>query len=181
MQPETWKQVSGFGNYKVSNLGRIKNKRTNKILTNCVDKDGYNFVGLYGDKGRKHLFIHRIVLEAFIGGQSKDLEGNHKDGIKTNNNINNLEWATRAENIQHAFRTDLNDNTGEKNPMYGKVGLRGEKHPQSKLSDNQRFVLYCFAALKIYNQQKIADMFNVSVRTVKYTLSKYKKKNVIFN
>lgn len=68
------------------------------------------------------LTAHRLVWEAVNGPIPADKEINHIDGVKTHNWITNLELVTRSENIQHAYRTGLKSN-------------RGERHPSHRLSD----------------------------------------------
>jgi hypothetical protein len=118
---ENWKEVSGFdGFYAVSNLGRIKSlsrtvcreggkprtlpERMMKCAKHC---NGYLHVSLRkpGEKQIKRL-VHRLVAEAFLGLTRND-EVNHKDGIKTNNVIANLEPCTHAENMAHAWDNDF--------------------------------------------------------------------------
>jgi len=119
MQKEVWKEVVGFGGvYLVSNLGTVKsvdrfNARGSwvkgKTLRPTGQENDYKSVMLYSGsrESGKHHYIHRIVAEAFI----KPYQGetvNHIDGDKTNNRVNNLEWATRSENTKHAYKTGLN-------------------------------------------------------------------------
>ena len=114
---EIWKDIKGYeGLYQVSNLGRIKrvlfknNKTTiikEKILKYTVKNNGYCKVNLYKNNKQKTYHIHRLVAEAFIPNRDNSLEINHKDGNKKNNCINNLEWITHKENIQHGVKTGL--------------------------------------------------------------------------
>ncbi len=69
---------------------------------------GYAFVILCVDRQRKQKYIHRLVAEAFVFGYFADAEVNHKNGIKTNNVVWNLEWCSRSENLRHAYKTGLN-------------------------------------------------------------------------
>lgn len=129
---EIWKDISGYeGIYQVSNLGRVRSidridnlgrHKREKILTPCVGHNGYYFVRLYGNGKYSNRRINRLVAEAFIPTNDYSLEVNHKNGVKTDNSIENLEWCTRSENTLHAFATGL------KQPM------RGEKHGSSKLT-----------------------------------------------
>lgn len=103
---ENWKDISNYENiYKISNLGRLKNIVTNKILKPSINQDGYERYFLY-DKNhkRKCYFAHRLVCQQFLTSFNINLQVNHKDGIKTNNNIFNLEMITCKENINHAFK-----------------------------------------------------------------------------
>lgn len=100
---EHWKQIQDFPNYHISTFGNIKNIITNKLLKPC-NKGGYYHVSLVNSITRKSLKIHRLVSIAFIPNPENKPEVNHKDKNKLNNNINNLEWATRSENMSHCFK-----------------------------------------------------------------------------
>lgn len=85
----------------------MRNKVTRELLTPKASKFGYIHIGLYGSDGRKNLYVHRLVAEAFIPKSDPNLEVNHIDGNKANNCMDNLEWVTRSENSKHAFRMGL--------------------------------------------------------------------------
>ena len=96
-------------NYYVTDDGKIWSERTNKYLNIQLDKNGYAKVRLRSTDGKTHRYsVHRLILENFkpVIGMEK-LQVNHKDGNKLNNNLNNLEWTTCKENIQHAIDNDL--------------------------------------------------------------------------
>lgn len=105
MKIETWRQ-SKYENFEVSNLGRIRNKRTKNVLQGVLNSKGYVNVCLYG-VGTKRL--HRIVAEAFIPNPHGYSEVNHKNGDKQDNRIYNLEWCTHQQNMHHAAETGLRD------------------------------------------------------------------------
>lgn len=99
-------------NYYVTDDGRIWSERSNKFLSQHKDKDGYMKVrmGCLDIKpGKTHTFsVHRLVLENFNPVDNmENLQVNHKDGNKENNSLNNLEWVTCEENIQHAIDNGL--------------------------------------------------------------------------
>ena len=107
---EIWKDVVSYeGFYEVSNLGRIRNKRTKNLLTSYINEHGYCVIGLYNRKSSKtvHYRVHRLVAYAFIGNPDKKRTVNHADGNKQNNCVENLEWATHKENLEHARRMGL--------------------------------------------------------------------------
>lgn len=104
---EIWCTIKDFDNYQASNYGRIRNARTGRILKTTINQNGYECVTLRKNNMQYVRRVHRLVADAFYDGDHSDLDVNHIDGNKLNNNLSNLEFCTRAENIQHAFRTGL--------------------------------------------------------------------------
>ena len=117
---EKWKEIEGFPHYEVSNYGKVRSKDRyvkhpygkrilkGKVLAGGLDKDGYKLVSLYyGDGGKATAKVHRLVSIAFIPNPEDKPQVNHKDGNKINNHVDNLEWATCSENVQHSFDTNL--------------------------------------------------------------------------
>lgn len=99
----------GFEKYQVSNLGRVRSfiQGFCQTLKTRNNKDGYVYVILSGNCGRKTLKVHRLVANAFIPNVYGKREVNHKNGIKSDNSVENLEWVTKSENEIHAYKTGL--------------------------------------------------------------------------
>jgi len=100
MVSEIWKTIEEFPIYEVSNLGRIKNSISKKILRANL-KSGYHHVCLINTNYRKTCSVHRLVAIAFIPNPENKSDVNHKDKDKLNNELSNLEWMTRKENNSH--------------------------------------------------------------------------------
>lgn len=95
-----WKPVVGYeGLYEVSDLGQIRSLVRKRIRKLASTRDGYCVVGLWKNKSVKLKPVHRIVLEAFIGPCPAGMESRHfPDNSRSNNQIANLSWATKAVN-----------------------------------------------------------------------------------
>lgn len=107
--------IKGFeGLYEIDDQGNVYSLRSNQIVKPFVNTGGYLKIGLY-DKNRKRkgFYIHRLVAGAFIPNPDNLPCVNHKDGNKTNNSAENLEWCTQKENIQHAWKHGLEKGIGE--------------------------------------------------------------------
>lgn len=109
---EIWKEIQYSPTYHVSNLGRIKNTKTGKILSTPVDPtNGYCCANIYKDKKGKTFDVHLLEARAFIPNPENKRLVNHIDTDKTNNRLYNLEWNTDSENMLHAFANGLCENT----------------------------------------------------------------------
>jgi hypothetical protein len=101
---EIWKTLERLPDYQVSNTGKIKSLKTNKILKQSVNNAGYLLVCLSEGNKRHTSYIHRLVAEAFIP-TNYDINlcvVNHKDKDRKNNNVDNLEWNSPLENYYHS-------------------------------------------------------------------------------
>ena len=119
---EIWKDIKGFeGVYQVSDHGRIKRVDSQKIRTLNFTHDGYVRIRLIHNGKDETRRVHRLVAEAFIPNPDNKETVNHIDGNKRNNNVSNLEWADRHEQMIHAYEH----------------GLKKAVHTNRKLSDEQ--------------------------------------------
>lgn len=106
----TWKNTIIFNwDYQISDDWRIKNLKTNKILKSYISKDGYLRLYIKYKWLWKNYSIHRLVAQTFIPNPNNKPQVNHKDWNKLNNNIENLEWSTAKENMNHAHKNWLID------------------------------------------------------------------------
>ena len=107
---EIWRDIIGYdGDYQVSNFARVKSFKKGKIQIRKVEVDlnGYVRCGLHKSGETKHPFLHVLVAQAFIPNPEGKTQVNHINGIKTDNRVENLEWVTPSENINHAFEKGL--------------------------------------------------------------------------
>ena len=117
---EIWKSIDDFPSYEVSNLGQIRNKNTKHIKTAFHDNDGYLKVTLMncanGKKQCCRKSVHRLVATSFLGDHP-DLQVNHINGIKDDNQVDNLEWVTNSQNVKHAYDSGIRKPSGGRGPI----------------------------------------------------------------
>lgn len=107
---EIWKDIPGYVFlYQVSNYGRIRSFQSRdggvKILKHSFDRAGYPIICLCKNKQKITKLVHRLVMISFYGNENLDV--NHKDGNKSNCNIENLEYVTKSQNTRHAIANGL--------------------------------------------------------------------------
>jgi len=161
---EVWKPVDDYrGLYEVSNLGRVKSLptesggmrgkrgRKGQLLKGGLGGRGYLHVTLRKAGIKKTVNIHCLVIKAFLPKKYKELEANHKNGIKTDNRLENLEWVTKSENQHHALKMGL------------KKILKGDACSWVKLNEMQIHVIkHLFKINPLLTCRQIARFFNVS-------------------
>lgn len=104
---ENWITIKYNKNYEVSNLGKVRNKKTKRILKPAISNKGYYLVAL-SNKGKMHTYtIHKLVMEHFNRCAFNNEVINHIDGDKLNNNIKNLEYTTQKDNCIKAWELGL--------------------------------------------------------------------------
>lgn len=127
---EVWKDIKGYeGKYQVSNMGEVRtlNYRYSgvaKNLSKLSHNGGYSSIALSKFGKVTQYLIHRLVAQEFIENPNNFLEINHKNSIRTDNRVDNLEWCTRSYNNYYSYKFN-----GRKSPMLGRTG---EKNPKSK-------------------------------------------------
>lgn len=141
-----WRKI-GDTKYSVSNTGLIRNDKTNHFLSLRSYNGGYVRATLSNGGRDKHetVLVHRIVAQAFIPNPKNKYTVNHIDGNKTNNCVENLEWATREENQHHRFY--VLGKSFSKDKMNKITKLAAEKH---------RKPIKCIETGKIYESVKDA-------------------------
>lgn len=112
MEKEIWKRIKDFPDYEISNWGRVKSYKRDKIngriLKTPPGNNGYAQVNIYNpdSKKMKHFHIHRLVAESFIPNPENKEHVNHIDENKLNNYVGNLNWMTPKENNNHGTHNE---------------------------------------------------------------------------
>lgn len=157
MREEEWRPCPRCETrYSVSNIGRIRRDASynstyaGRIITLHEAPTGYPLVTLRNDGGKrggKRILVHQLVALAFIGPRPTGYHVNHKNGIKSDNRVDNLEYVTPSENIQHALRLGLT--------------THGAQRYNAKLTATQAADIKASAA-KGTTHRVLAERFNVS-------------------
>lgn len=154
---EIWKDIKGFeGLYQVSNFGEVKSLPRNgtilkpRTLVGFIDDLGYHQVVLTSKKVHKK--IHRLVALAFIPNPENKPCVNHKNRIRTDNRVTNLEWCTYKENTTHSFAN-------------GHKAKSKSDHAGSKISELESEIIQeCL--LNDFKRTDIARYFRICVTTI---------------
>ena len=160
---EKWLSISGFENYEVSNFGRVRSSKSGSLMIIQPDVSAdYPRVRLFfkggGKKGRR-VMVHRVVAQEFIGMIPEGYEVNHKNGIKADASLENLEIITRSENHLHAYR------------VLGQEKMRGSRHGRSRLTEDQVTRIVARKSVGM-SQKDIAKEFGVCEGTVSMILTR---------
>lgn len=168
---EEWRpladEYSGF-NYEVSQLGRVRNATSKRVLRQKTTRCGYRSLVLYcTGRPRKYVNVHRLVATSFVDGRACGLEVNHIDGNKQNNCAENLEWVTKSRNSSHAWELGLQKVTPAILRSRRQLAIQGKLNAQAMkcLSDEQA-TFARRACNRGVSQQFVARWLGVSQRTI---------------
>lgn len=164
---EIWKDIPGYeGMYECSNYGNIKSvdrNIENSLIGSFIKKGihkspsmrgNYLKVALSKNGVVKQISVHRIIAETFITNFNGKKCVNHKNGIKTDNRVENLEWNSYSENTNHSYKNGL------------QVSQKGSSHGKSKTNENDVLEMRNMYRNDSLSVSAIAKMYNLSVPTV---------------
>lgn len=146
---EIWKDIPGFeGWYAVSSLGRIMRlrdgnlTRAGHILTPQKDACGYMRVGLSKNGVNPTCKVHRLVLSAFVGPRDNTWDANHKNFVRHDNRIDNLEWLEHKANVLYSAARGKYSKPGERNPK-AKINRLIVEDIRSRRKLGQSYMVIC--------------------------------------
>lgn len=156
---EIWKSVSGFKDrYDVSDEGRVRGwmqggyrRQIPKVLKLHLRRNGYLYIVLWNRPKFKSWAVHRLVLTTFTQPHSSNIDASHLNGIRTDNRLSNLAWATRKENESHKL-------------IHGTKAV-GERNGQSKLTRVNVDEIW-MALYKGLPQRLIAKQYGLCQQTI---------------
>ena len=173
---ELWKDIPNYeGLYMASNLGRIKSldrKRKNKkkgyttitlygrLLKSAIDRDGYLNVVLCNDNGHKTYKVHQLIAITFIDNINRYPEVHHKNNIRNDNRLNNLEWTTNKINQFYKCKTYPKLKTKRKTDRRSSLVCSISK--ASKINVEKAKEIRILYDTQKYTHQQLADKFNVT-------------------
>lgn len=156
---ELWVDIVGYeGLYQISNFGNVKRLaswhcRKDRLLRFNVIR-GYHIVKLSKLAVKTNFSVHRLVALHFLMQSSPDLVVNHKDSDPSNNNVSNLEWVSQKENVNHSLTNGF------------RIGIRGERNWNSKLTDAQMNTIQFMCKELGYPQALLANEYGVIQQSI---------------
>lgn len=126
---------------------------------------GYQQIGLRKDGKRKFYYVHRLIAEAYLPNPENKPEINHINGIKSDNRPENLQWATKSENLKHAYENGL------------RIPVRGDNHSATKIKDSQVIEIFSLRE-KGLKTVEIAKIMGCSQSYISQILNKKVKRYI---
>lgn len=158
---EEWRDIEGYeGVYQVSSMGRVRNttKKNGKTISVFTRGRGYGGVALRKNNAPVSVYVHRLVAMAFINKPEYANIVNHKNGIKKDNRVENLEWCNHAENSKHAIATGL-------------IRQRGENSSSAKFTLKEVIMIKKFYSLNRISIREVSELLDVSFTCIQQIIN----------
>lgn len=155
---EEWRDMPGYeGSYQVSDMGRVRNirygaQRQIRLLNPYLNGKRYFRIRISRKGQMQNFLVHRLVMAAFVGKCPEGYEVNHKNGVATDNRLENLEYVTRAENMRHMAE------------VLKRIKF-GEDRNDSKLTESNVIEIRMLRAIGM-TLMEIASRYGVSAGTI---------------
>lgn len=154
----TMKAIKDYPNYAITRTGKVYNLKFHKFLSaRPCGPMGYQAVNLCKDGKHKNRYIHRLLLETFVGPCPNGMECRHLNGNSQDNKLANLCWGTRKENRADTMKH------GKWKPL---PVTRGEQSPCARLTKRQVIEIRRLYATKKYTQTQLARMFTMAQTSI---------------
>lgn len=172
---EIWKDIKDYkGLYQINNFSRVKslprNTTNGGILKTAKNSSGYLMISLCKNGKKKHVYIHRIIAKTFIPNPKNKPCINHKNGIKTDNRLENLEWVTYQENAIHSYKNGLQ-----------KIQRGSDRGRVAKLNEKKVKEIRRLYVIKNYSQRQIALKYSLSQSNISHIINYKTWKRKIIN
>ena len=173
---EVWKKINNLP-YEVSNYGNVRNL-SGKILKPAV-KRGYLTVNLYCNGQKQSKLIHRLVGETFIPNPDNLSQINHKNEIKSDNRVENLEWCDSKYNNNYGTRNERlsTSKVGKNNPMYGKCWSESQREKLMKTRIGHR-PYNNKPVVQLTTDNQVVNIFDSALKAAEY-FGKYNSRSNI--
>ena len=172
-----WRQISRLPEgYEVNEKAEVRNKAGKILKYRCMNNCGYQRIGVRINQKLIRISLHRLVAEAFIPNPKNKRCVNHKDGNKLNNCVDNLEWVTDSENMQHAIdKRLLIPNTKEMAAANKRNGYN-----QERITGDDAAIAYRLNKKEGLSQKEVAKRMGISVSQVQRRVRAAEKSMVWF-
>lgn len=178
LENQEWVDISFANQYEISRNGIVRSKGRwanvesgkpsfylmGKVLNHVVKKTGYCSICLFINSKKTYHLVHRLVAMSFIPNPLNYSQVNHKNGVKHDNRVENLEWCTPKENISHMLKNGMRE------------APKGENHFNVRISDEDALRAIEMYQSGNYLMKDIASMFNVHRRTIGDIINKKTRK-----
>lgn len=150
MKKEIFKPLDNIDSkYYITSLGRVFSSHNKIFLKQRIHWKGYLYISLGTRKNRKSYRVHRLVAEYFLQNPENKPQVNHINSNKSDNRVENLEWSTAKENMQHSYKNNRNK-------------IEGEGHHLAKLKEDD----VIFIRKSNLKKSVLAKMFNITRSTL---------------